>query len=902
MSTSPSTADIGQSTLEHILPWILTIPLTRESDHISSRPDHRFTLYSQHVPDGLRPLELGLAVASPSHSIQTQYASYLAQHRSASQFLNGEISKDLKSHWRRALQGIERLAVIDESGVVDSEKKVAEIVFDLASLAILDLSDKDIENAGRWAVFATRPSIEKETKTDILLGLQSEDKLDHPLWAALKKLKADNLKDIMAIECKNLLFGPTAFLTILLLSRFITESPVAFWPTGDCTGCTDYRASHLVLDRVITMTEFPLDSPISYGQQPASDEVVKEEIVRLIRLIFEEDEYGAAVQRNRPNNSSPFYNALLTPMTNFLWGLDAEELLLDVMSWVPRVQNIFIQLYSQMLRHNLTFGILSTYNNSILVERHRESRKALFSHILQPDRPESTSPNFIIQRTVWLLDALNDAVERCKVEGSNWPREDPYRPRSPSPVNNFRSASPASQDGGDKDSDYDPDKDEKAKGKTKAKAKANARFNPLPDPSKKGGPGGKGPGPGGAGGAGGFNASGSQTRTYGGSSHSQRKRTTSSGETEAKQDRQKRKKHSELEADLNTLLDIAPNHLHLGFNCLSEVLLSPAFSSYHRQSLGSYEASTPDLETSPRPHGYATPPRPFSSPEIGHSPEDSPDQQRVFVRGSFGSFDAALHRAQGSIASIESVGTASESSSAPSSAPSSQGTNSRSLGGSTPPSSPFQERNFGKHAADGQLEGQAPSTSVSVITHAGAILEEKIAVSTSGEIIIWGGGLILEDIDDAGNQAVQLQTVVKLADWETNLDIGEKITSAGRELLHEARVYERLSRFAPDITITPNYFGVFECDGSIALVLEHAGAPLDSLETLSDDEKRSIFTKVETLHNCGISHNRLGPNKFLRDDDGSLRVIGFGKVDTGHICEGRARCAELKAFGMMLNL
>lgn len=112
-----------------------------------------------------------------------------------------------------------------------------------------------------------------------------------------------------------------------------------------------------------------------------------------------------------------------------------------------------------------------------------------------------------------------------------------------------------------------------------------------------------------------------------------------------------------------------------------------------------------------------------------------------------------------------------------------------------------------------------------VVFYAGTILDIKLLEnSEEGNVWdVWGGRLILEGLSSPIDH---FRVVVKLADWERDSETEGNISKGGGTILKEAEVYEHLAEVAPELTNTPHYYGVFNCWGSIALVLGDSGERL----------------------------------------------------------------------------
>ncbi|KAJ3859921.1 hypothetical protein EV359DRAFT_67750 [Lentinula novae-zelandiae] len=183
---------------------------------------------------------------------------------------------------------------------------------------------------------------------------------------------------------------------------------------------------------------------------------------------------------------------------------------------------------------------------------------------------------------------------------------------------------------------------------------------------------------------------------------------------------------------------------------------------------------------------------------------------------------------------------------------------------------------------------------LSIVDHAGVILDTKVHQSTKG--IVWGGKMYLEGLKPAPKP---VHVVVKLADWERDSEAPEgSQTPYGKSLCYEAKIYHHLV----GSNIGPHFYGVFNNSGSIALVLEYKGKRLPDFGALTDDRKQMLFNQVCNLHSLGVKHKYLAPRNVLVNKEGDLTIVDFRRSKLGHKCKGSSRCSELRDFAEHLQI
>ncbi|KAJ3979748.1 hypothetical protein F5890DRAFT_849192 [Lentinula detonsa] len=442
--------------------WTLTPTLIPSDDHTNSTSTRPPSFYDKHIPKALQPKIIYLGkphyqpdssdISDPGFAID-HYYSQLCKRPDVLKLLTGTVRDDLRSRWKVSLQFIRQLDIQNEDGVVDAEKQVASIVYNLTSLLLFDLSKDQLENFGNWKALATHSSTETEAKADILLGLHkkaailqsdsqnSSQSRCEAIWPLLQHLDLDFMRHLTSMECKNLKLGdPMGYLALLLLSCLTQQVQLDLWPKAHCHDCGKFRKSHEVQFGRATV-QLPLDSPEKYGLTtlPLSSDAadVNAEIGRVLDLVLADRhpdglDPDATKKRRNPTNTGEFYDRVRQPMLNLLRSLESQptmevldqfddksELLNDIMRWVNTVRDIFIQACAQLIRHNLTFCTVTSYNNSYLFHRNRKTGDITMSPL-----QSSSKAGHIIQRAVWLSESFHDSKDRSEID-DQW--DDPYR-------------------------------------------------------------------------------------------------------------------------------------------------------------------------------------------------------------------------------------------------------------------------------------------------------------------------------------------------------------------------------------------------------------------------------------------------------------------------------------------
>ncbi|KAJ3981989.1 hypothetical protein F5890DRAFT_1532304 [Lentinula detonsa] len=458
MST-PSGAEVTSTpvmTASDFEAWTRAPKLRSSAKHTNSTSTRPPSLYDKHIPKALQPKMIYLGkphyqphssdISDPGPAID-RYFFHLCKRPDVFKLLTGTVRDDLRSRWKIVLELISNLNIQNEQDVRFAEKLVAEIVYNLTSLLLFDLSKDQLQNFGEWIALATRSNTETGTNADFLLGLHEKDAiLEHDsrnssqsrcegIWPLLGHLDLDFMQYIVVVECNNMRLGnPMGYLALLLLSCLTQKVQVDLWPEAQCHGCGEFRESHKVQFGHAPV-QTPLDSPIAsaYGLTavPLHSEaaIIHREIGRVLGLVLENHEPSAIVRdatehlQGRPNDFGNFADLVREPMRNLLLSLeeartikvldqfcDKDDLLKDIMWWINRMRDIFVQACSQLIGHNLTFCIVTSYNYSYFFQRSRQTGEITMSPLQQVSKK-----GHIIQRAVLCSKAFYDSKDRSQL-------------------------------------------------------------------------------------------------------------------------------------------------------------------------------------------------------------------------------------------------------------------------------------------------------------------------------------------------------------------------------------------------------------------------------------------------------------------------------------------------------
>lgn len=386
---------------------------------------------------------------------EDRYFQRLLAREESVKALRGKHAHELENRWTTNLQSIGPNAFVhNEDGVVDAQRQALDVVLRLATLALFDLTEKQIEHLNTWKLLATTTSLEQDAKADIIIRMSTEKQIElwdkllngkcEPTWPLVQDLSSTAyMKCINSMECKNLLLGNSnAYLTLLSLIRLMECGEVTeFWEKTACESCSQFRNSHDAHQDHFEW-DFPLDSSGPIGLAASSDlDDIDTEIIRVLHIISLPDTTPEVTgdETDKPKSRDPWARAVY-PHVQKLWNIELRSSISEaglqvsdldeIMRWVPRVRCIFIQVmysktlgylhfayffchqcWAQMVRHNLTFGSITSFNTSFGVQRVRGSSQAIISPF---DHAEAEG--YIIRQASWIVDAWEDAKKRSERE------------------------------------------------------------------------------------------------------------------------------------------------------------------------------------------------------------------------------------------------------------------------------------------------------------------------------------------------------------------------------------------------------------------------------------------------------------------------------------------------------
>ncbi|KAJ3740811.1 hypothetical protein DFH05DRAFT_1528600 [Lentinula detonsa] len=486
----------------------------------------------------------------------------------------------------------------------------------------------------------------------------------------------------------------------------------------------------------------------------------------------------------------------------------------DIMPWVIPARSMFIQLWSEMVHHNVTFGELSSHNHSFIAERIREFGQARIG----PFR-EVTQAGHLLIKAMDLITAFEDAMARFRTHTSMgvpvW-------------------------------------KDDSAFGVTEndiisraAAIKANRRKRifaasaPRRDDNDEGG--GQG---GGSGGDPSGSGSGSSRNPPGGNAGSGGTKRRYEPSNDGSDRKLRARKH----------VDIVLRDLHLAFTCIEEQLFSHGFSTYERLVVPSrvHSPRSVSFPQFPEP-GFSTPPQ---TPPMHHRTPSVASTASTGVSG-FSSPGGPPSR-QSSHASVSTVFTTPESS------PAAKGAQRSAQPGQqgprrTIPSKPMISK------AGVVLDHKIYKSAIGIVWGGLLLLEDMPA-----EVKSSSNGISEADTVPI---VVKLTEWDTRADTPTGTE-----TDEGKYLRREAFIYEgmiekvKVDRLHAEIdldALVPYYYGLFNDSGSLALLLEDSGDRLPFKDWKDSNDlnlKQEVYNKVVILHQLGVQHGDLMPRNVVVDE------------------------------------
>ncbi|KAE9392030.1 hypothetical protein BT96DRAFT_979599 [Gymnopus androsaceus JB14] len=924
----------------NLLSWTKVEPLEPAAPHTTSLSTRKPSLYDLHMPSVLQPNKISLGKPERTllllgdqapqfvNSAEDRYFQRLLAQEASVKALQGKHAHLLENSWTKIFQCIRTdVYVHNEEGVVEAQRQALDVVLRVAALALFELTDKQIEHLDTWKLLAATTSIEQDAKSDITIRIAKKDKIElgddlrkgkcEPIWPLVQDLESIAYMDrLSSVECKNLLLGhPSAYLTLLSLIRLMECGKVTdFWEKTDCRNCSQFTNSHDA-HRNHFEWDLPLDSSESFGLAASSNlDDYDKEIIRVLLIISSlpntMQDVGPEVVDDatvRHKYRDP-WTCMVEPHMRELWNVELRSLISkaglqvpnldEIMKWVPRVRCILIQCWAQMVRQNLTFGSVTSFNTSFSVKRVRGSQVASSPQIRTPSRAiissfdHAEAEGYIIRQASWIVDAWEDAKNRSEEEsGILAPWTDIFAPNAAPKVDHDDDGRALSHDPDDGDHDSDgtfspPGEGSHVGDKPRLRSQTRKKKKPIKtagpksdahDGSQRRGGGSGGGAAGGADGAGTSGGTDSSCGATGSEGTAQKHGRESTSDSTGNTDKRARQNQDNIQIRLESL--------HLAFNCPGTHLGSSGFSHFTRM--------LPSAISEPTENPLDLPAR------FSRNRTPSPSSRRP------------------STASISSTSTPSSSSctsdncSILSTPPTDFSTNS-SFTPFSSQSSPLS-KNVQTTSASSQILGLTSSALVNsrskeerssnTVTEAGVILEEKIGGSGSTEMIVWRGKLYIEGPLGEGHEP--LPVVVKLADWETNSEADKGTATAhGHRLCQEAEIYKHI--YLEGNNLTPPFYGIFENKGAIALILRFGGADFrepKNFDSLKKAKKQILFDRMVSLHAIGVEHNDIAGRNFLEGtkDSGGPLIINFENSKVGHSCPGPDMCNELRSFQKLLK-
>ncbi|KAJ7126430.1 hypothetical protein C8R43DRAFT_706888 [Mycena crocata] len=429
--------------MRHIIePLEVPIPNGRMADnHTRSEHTRAPILYDRHLPSNLRLRNLAFD-PQMLDGFKSGVLQELLNRKPLIEFLQKDqplIMLDLVR--MQELGHIEDLQMRDEGSVsnIVVSKLVTNVALRYATLALFDLTPGEMQLPD--SVFEAEGVVERETKADFMVSTRARAPISQ--------------RDFFGGELKNLLAGdPRVFLSMLLLIAAQIGHPEELfpWPSLAChqkDGKCGFPESHRQLD--LAADEQSAPPPDSKSAPPPSSDLVKEQTQRIQTAIAAVVAYipiwdklyeGKRIKKTgivRASRSAPLSD-LATTDAQITFNKDKEILettkalitkLFDKYSipveyraaingWLKNAIYVTIQAWCQMVRHNTTLHLVSTYQISWIIRRHRETRTATFSPFFHPQGDKT-----FLAVIGAIIFAFHDAQLRAK-ENPDFQWKDPY--------------------------------------------------------------------------------------------------------------------------------------------------------------------------------------------------------------------------------------------------------------------------------------------------------------------------------------------------------------------------------------------------------------------------------------------------------------------------------------------
>ncbi|KAJ6478508.1 hypothetical protein C8R47DRAFT_1322996 [Mycena vitilis] len=770
---------------------------------------------------------------------------------------------------------------VGEISVNRIQTRIHDIACTFATLGCFDIDDNEIDSFR--SVFTVEDAGEPNTIADLLVGCDNFDEPED--WASLysavvtpRDLNHAHFHALCTEEHKNIIAGnPRTILCIYIILWCLQKKYLrTFWPPNDCDGCGKYKKSHAAQRAHLRgeAGKAPVDARDAPRPPDTDLEELEEEIGRLVgvALVYDHEHHIPADKATvkKPKEAVKTENQAETVLgqkrkcdeQDDSEG-ETEEPVEETLSYKERLENALDRAIEELetlapvedglhrCMLDTAYFLIQSWGQMV---RHNGTLAHLTCHnlgiIMSRHRETKTmvvskclqyTDAPILRATALTVYAYQDAAERYDLHVTD-PESYPFWSQDP-----FR-------------------------GQTKEEVENEDGSGSEDDGSENGTGGGPGgPGGGGGGSGNGSTGGGGGPTSGGGGPGGGGGGGPNGGGGGNRKDilNEARNKRAEKRARRQDNLE----GVHLAFEAAVHHLWSIGFSEFRRVNFTTAAALD---ETGPQAPQDDNPSFAAVGAIFGLDPSD---QQRRVSAGS-------THSSGSAASTVPSLFSEQASSSVPSSP-----ATTASFPGSAQSrdGSPFPEK------AAGQSGSSGPTSAT--ISNAGILLRDVLGKSAIG--IVWSGKMIPEDGID---EDTSISIAVKMAVPRDNGD--SEATDDERESVRkEGLVYDFLAKSGKQENIAPRYYGVFEDTvGTVALILDNGGAALKTFDSLTTDQKQTLFATTLKMHSAGVCHNDLVPRNIVQDAEGDLRIIDFHVADVDHICPGKEKCDELLVFSEKLGL
>ncbi|KAJ3792848.1 hypothetical protein GGU11DRAFT_760420 [Lentinula aff. detonsa] len=375
------------------------------------------------------------------------------------------VLKSLDAAWDAFLCAMD-LRATNENDIQAAQRQVYNIVCQLATLVLFPITEKQLTQLLSWKILAPRSRIDAAPVANILLGSTSAAELEDAYSriqryhnseceslldlrsSVITEAAEPSLRTIFSQQCQSLALGnPLGYVTLLLLVQLseMKQLPVphGIWIKPDCQNCSAFSSSHAVLElrkdspSITDSFVFPLPidqnsyRPLSEINTRNSDTLNPDILVEIVRVLgFSRDGGGAGARSQDPNLTALDDTAFSVDDNNFRECVQRSLSKLlpqipclgesgiglrDIMPWIIPVRSMFVQLWSGMVHHNVTFGELSSHNHSFKAERIPNFGQAKIGPF-----QEVTQPGHLLIKALDVITAFEDAMARFKTHTSIW--------------------------------------------------------------------------------------------------------------------------------------------------------------------------------------------------------------------------------------------------------------------------------------------------------------------------------------------------------------------------------------------------------------------------------------------------------------------------------------------------